>query len=187
MVKVLFVNACVRKNSRTKLLADYLIKKLDVQVEEINLGKDKPKAFDRKMLKKRDELIEKKKFDDEMFTYARKFAASDMIIVAAPFWDLSFPALLKIFVEHINVNGIVFKYTSSGIKTLCKASKLYYVTTMGGFNVTDYAIGQIKALCRTFYGIDDVKLIQAEGLDVVGNDVEAILNKAKKEIDRLVG
>ena len=34
---ILFIIACVRKESRTKQLADYLISKLNDQVEEIRL------------------------------------------------------------------------------------------------------------------------------------------------------
>ena len=186
-MKVLFVNACVRSQSRTKILADYLIQKLRADVDEINLGKEEPKPFNEKMIEKRDQLIKEGKFDDEMFAYARRFANADMIIVAAPYWDFSFPALLKTFIEHVSVGGIVFKYTPNGIQTLCKAQKLYYVTTMGGHNPTDFGFGYIKALGNTLYGIRDIKLIKAEGLDIVGNDVSATLEKAKKEIDEMVG
>ncbi|MBR2299191.1 MAG: NAD(P)H-dependent oxidoreductase [Alphaproteobacteria bacterium] len=186
-MKVLFVNACVRSRSRTKILADYLIEKLGAKVDEINLNEDAPKPFDEMMLEKRDALIKKGQFDNKAFDYAKRFADADMIIIAAPFWDFSFPALLKTFIEHVNVSGIVFKYTDTGIQTLCKASKLYYVTTMGGYNPTDYGFGYIKALCGALYGIDDVRLIKAEGLDIVGNDVDEIMEKAKKEIDKMVG
>ncbi|HCU59455.1 MAG TPA: ACP phosphodiesterase [Alphaproteobacteria bacterium] len=186
-MKVLFVNACVRSQSRTKILADYLIEKLGAKVDEINLEKDAPKPFNEMMLEKRDELIKNGQFDDKTFDYARRFANADMIIIAAPFWDFSFPALLKIFIEHVCVSGIAFKYTNTGIQTLCKASKLYYVTTMGGHNSTDYGFGYIKALCNVLYGIDDVRLIKAEGLDIIGNDVDEIMEKVKKEIDKMVG
>lgn len=184
-MKVLFVNACVRDESRTKLLADYLLKKIGGDVEEINLEKLKPQPFDKQLLAKRNNLIREGRFDDEMFFYAQKFISADIIVIAAPFWDFSFPALFKAFIEHVNVSGLVFKYTDQGIKTLCKASKLYYVTTMGGFNSTDFGFGYVKALCEVLYGIGNVKLIKAEGLDVIGNDVDAILAKAKKDIDVL--
>ena len=144
-------------------------------------------SFNEMMLEKRDELIKNGQFDDKTFDYARRFANADMIIIAAPFWDFSFPALLKIFIEHVCVSGIAFKYTNTGIQTLCKASKLYYVTTMGGYNSTDYGFGYIKALCNVLYGIDDVRLIKAEGLDIIGNDVDEIMEKVKKEIDKMVG
>ena len=182
-MNVLFINACVRKESRTKILADYLLEKIGGKVTEINLGKDLPQPFDEKMLLKRNELIKKEAFDDEMFLYARQFAQADIIVIAAPFWDFSFPAVFKAFIEHVNVSGLVFKYTASGIETLCKAKTLYYVTTMGGYNPVDYGFGYVKALCKTLYGIKNVRLIKAEGLDIVGNDVNAILAAAKKEID----
>jgi len=182
-MNVLFINACVRKESRTKNLADYLLKKLGGNITEINLNKDLPKPFDEEMLLRRDELIKKGAFNDEMFWYAQKFVSADVIVIAAPFWDFSFPALFKVFIEHVNVSGLVFKYTLEGIQTLCKAQKLYYVTTMGGYNPTDFGFGYVKALCDTLYGIKDVHLIKAEGLDIIGNDVRAILAAAKKEID----
>lgn len=184
-MKVLFVNACVRDESRTKILADYLLGKIGGDVEEINLEKLKPQPFDEKLLKKRNALIKEGRFDDEIFFYAQKFVLADMIVVAAPFWDFSFPALFKAFIEHVNVSGLVFKYTDQGIQTLCKASKLYYVTTMGGYNSTDFGFGYVEALCHVLYGIKDVKLVKAEGLDVIGNDIDAILQKAKKDIDKL--
>ena len=34
---ILFINACVRKESRTKQLADYLISRLNDRVEEVRL------------------------------------------------------------------------------------------------------------------------------------------------------
>ena len=56
---------------------------------------------------------------------------------------------------------------------------------MGGHNPTDFGFGYIKALAGTLYGIKDVHLIKAEGLDIIGNDVDAILAQAKADIDKL--
>ena len=182
-MNVLFINACVRKESRTKILADYLLQKIDGEVTEINLNRDLPSPFNEEMLIKRNALIKKGDFDDEIFKYAKEFIKADVIVAAAPMWDFSFPALFKTFIEHINVSGLVFKYTLTGIQTLCKAKTFYYVTTMGGYNSTDFGFGYMKALCDTLYGIKDVRLIKAEGLDIIGNDVDAILAAAKKEID----
>ena len=35
--KILFINACVRKESRTKRLADHLLSLLDGEIEEVRL------------------------------------------------------------------------------------------------------------------------------------------------------
>ena len=98
-------------------------------------------------------------------------------------WDLSFPASLKLYLEHINIAGVTFKYTETGIKSLCKANKLYYISTAGGMFIKDYGYEYIKSLANIFYGINDVKLFYAEGLDQWGNDVEEILNKTLIEIE----
>ena len=121
---------------------------------------------------------------DEAFAPARQFAEAKTIVIAAPYWDLSFPAMLKQYIEHINVLGITFEYTPEGIpKGLCKADKLYYVTTAGGNYVPDdFGFGYIKALAQNFYGIKDVKLIKASGLDIYGANTKAIMKEAVEGI-----
>ena len=43
----------------------------------------------------------------------------------------------------------------------------------------------MKKLCEIFFGISDFTYIKAEGLDIVGADIDAILDSAKAEIDKL--
>ena len=119
-----------------------------------------------------------------MFDLARQFAGAETIVIAAPYWDLSFPAALKQYIEQINVLGISFRYTEEGTPIgLCKADKLYYVTTAGGCYVPEeFGYGYIKALAQNFYGILDVRLIKATGLDIDGADVDAILSAAEETI-----
>ena len=185
--KVLFINACVREQSRTKRLADYLLSHLSGEISEVRISDMSFPAVDEEFLNQRDNLIAREEFFSSVFTYARDFASADIIVIAAPFWDLSFPAALKQYFEQINVNGIVFRYTEEGIpEGLCRAEKLYYVTTAGGSVYSDeYGFGYVKALAQTFYGIPDVRLIKAEGLDIAGADVEGILQEAIREIDTL--
>ena len=40
-------------------------------------------------------------------------------------------------------------------------------------------------LAENFYGIKNINYIKAEGLDIWGADVEAIMDKARKEINEL--
>ena len=184
---VLFVNACARKGSRTRRLANRLLTKLGTDIQEIGLtGTEFPKT-DEAFLAKRDKFIQSRDFGDRIFDMARDFASADIVVVAAPFWDLSFPAALKQYFEHINVVGLTFAYSDDGRPIgLCKAKKLYYVTTAGGKIYNDeYGFGYVKALAQNFYGIDDVQLIKAEGLDIFGADTEKILKSAEDHIDRI--
>ena len=181
---ILFVNACVRNDSRTRRLSEALLDRLNGDISEIKLGDIDFDKTDEVFLTKRDSLIEAGKFDDESFALARQFARADKIVIAAPYWDLSFPASLKQYIEHINVLGITFEYTPEGIpKGLCNADELYYVMTAGGNYVPEeFGFGYIKALAENFYGIKDVKLIKAVGLDIYGADADAILEHVIKEI-----
>ena len=177
---ILYVNACVREASRTARLAGRLLSLLGGPVKEVKLEDlHFPKA-DEAFLRERDRLIAGGAWDDPMFGLARDFAAADTVVVAAPFWDLSFPAALKQYFEQINVTGLTFTYTEAGLRQgLCRADRLYYVTTAGGpvFG-WDYGFGYVKALAQTFYGIPEVRLVKAEGLDIAGADAEGILKQA---------
>lgn len=183
--KILYVNACVRKDSRTKRLADRLISRLGGDVEEIRLEEIHFGVSDEAFITKRDRLLAAGEYDDPMFAQARAFASADLIVIAAPFWDLSFPAALKQYLEQINAIGITFRYTETGDpQGLCRAEKLYYVMTAGGPVYSDaYGYGYVKALAQTFYGIPETELISAEGLDLIGADVEAILWETIRKID----
>ena len=181
---ILYIDVCVRGDSRTRELGEALLSRLGGDVVRVNIGEMKFDITDEAFLKQRDSLIAKRMFDDDSFKLARQFAEADTIVIAAPYWDLSFPAALKQYIEKINVLGITFEYTADGYPMgLCKADKLYYVMTAGGNYVPEeFGYGYIKALAENFYGINEVKLIKATGLDIYGNDPEKIMAEAVNSI-----
>jgi len=187
-MSILFINACPRKESRTKKLADYLLTKLNSNVQERNLAKTAVSPLKEEMLDRRTVLASKQDFNHHMFDLAKEFAAADTIVIAAPFWDLSFPALLKIYIENINVVGITFAYNKDGNPYgLCKAKKLYYVTTAGGPIINDaFGYGYVKELAQKFYAIPEIYCIKAENLDIENANVEQILHDTKRQIDNLI-
>lgn len=175
---ILFVNACVRKKSRTLRLARKLLDSLKGEIKEVRLEDVDFPVLNEEFILHRDELKNSGKYDDPMFDLAVDFAKADIIVIAAPYYDLSFPAMLKQYFEQINVVGLTFAYSDAGIpQGLCKAKSLYYVTTAGGYILSEeLGFGYVKALANTFYGIADVRQIKAEGLDIIGADVEGILS-----------
>ena len=182
---LLYINACVRSDSRTKRLAGCLLEKLGEPYTEVCLKDISFPVTDENYLAKRDEMIDAGDFSDPVFSLANQFAAADRIVIAAPYWDLSFPAALKQYFEHINVRGITFTYTPEGIpRGLCRAKKIYYVMTAGGSYVPEeFGFGYVRALAQGYYGIQDVKLIQAVGLDLEGADPEQILRKTMESME----
>lgn len=184
MEKVLYINACVRENSRTARLAAHLVRRLNGDLREVRLADEKIRPLDGRWLAKRSELVEAKDYNRPDFQYAKQFAQAEEIVIAAPYWDLSFPAMLKTYFEAVNVVGITFAYDECGnVRHLCRAKRLIYVTTAGGSVGSNMGYVYIRALCERFYGIPETLCFAAEGLDIEGADVDAILREAAAKID----
>ena len=134
----------------------------------------------------RAQLEAKGLFDDPMFDIGKDFAEADEIVIGAPYWDLSFPAALKIYIEHAAVMGMTFHYTEEGrCEGLCRAKHLTYITTGGGqVSAMNYGYEYLCGIASMF-GIPETRFAAAENLDVVGADIEANLNEARKVLSRL--
>ncbi|MBR5515051.1 MAG: NAD(P)H-dependent oxidoreductase [Clostridia bacterium] len=180
-MKILYINSCVREESRTKILSEYLLSYLKGEVTELVLENSGICALNREQLKNRDEYVE----NTIDLKLAKQFANADIIVISAPFWDYSFPALLKDYIERINVLDVTFYYENGFPFGCCKAKKLYYVSTAGGPFYADFGYNYIKRLANEFYGIKDCSCIYAENLDMDGYDPEKIMIEAKKTIDDL--
>ena len=187
--KLLLVNACVRKDrSRTLRLARAVVDQYpDHEVEELVLEEMGLRPLDSAFLDKRDALISAGDYDDPVFDLAKKFAEADIIVVATPYWEDCFSSYVKIFMEHAAALGITFRYSPEGMPVgLCRAKCLYYVTTRGGPipDEADLGYSVYRTLCRT-YGINECRIVSASGLDIVGNDAEAIMGRALASVRNL--
>ena len=181
---ILFINACVRKASRTRQLAEQLLTRLQQPYAEIRLHEMTFPVVNEDFLAQRDRQIAAGEFQSPVFDLARQFAEAETVVIAAPYWDLSFPAALKQYLEQINVVGLTFRYTQEGVPLgLCRAGRLFFVTTAGGNYVPEeFGFGYIRALARNYYDIDDIRLIQAAGLDLEGADTDALVSAAAEAI-----
>lgn len=120
MPTLLFINACVRgRDSRTLVLAEHLLacikeansQDMAFQIEEIRLSTENLLPLNYERLLRREELLAAGQLGDSMFDYANTVAQADMLVIAAPYWDMSFPASLKIFFEAASVEGITLLRT----------------------------------------------------------------------------
>jgi len=189
-MNILYIDASVRPDSRTKRLAHHFFKEieeLNANVKEIYLTNECIPPLNRESLEHRTRLSEEQNFDEPIFHYAKEYSNADMIVISAPYWDLSFPATLKTYIEAINVVGLTFVYNEKGQPVgLCNAKKLIYITTAGGKIFSDeYGYGYIKELALKYHGIKETEYIKAEELDIIDANVEEIIEKAEKKIDKL--
>lgn len=122
--------------------------------------------------------------------YAYQFLETDKYVFSEPLWNLGIPAILKAYIDYICVTNITFKYTAEGPVGLCSGKKAVNITARGG----EYSEGKLaewemgnKYLKNilAFLGITDFTTISAENLDVIGQDVEAIVGKAVKKAQEL--
>ena len=186
MKKVLFVDCCIRReHSRSKQLADYFLgelqKKGDYEIETLCLMDENLSYFSEGFFLQREALLAEGKLDHPRFRYAHQFAEADKIVIAAPFWDLSFPALLKVYIENLCVDSITFHTDEHGLHGLCKADHMVFLTARGAF-YTDSPLEQGSRYLEQmagFFGIEKYDCVAAEGLDIGAWPVEELMDKAK--------
>ena len=187
MTRLLFVNGCVdRERSRTMRLAKELISRIEAdEIDEMVLEEEGLAPLDTARLKKREELALAGRLDDPEFSVARRYASADILVVATPFWESGFNSMTKIFLENVSQIGISFMYTDEGVpRGLTSIGRAYYVTTRGGFTDDDHDLGfMMFKEVAAMHGIEDVRILSANALDIVGNDPEAIIDDATSRID----
>lgn len=184
---VLFVNAAFRENSRTNALAQKYLTTLTDKTEIVNLGEENIRPLQKASLEKYCKDSRNYDFDDEMYRYAKQFAKADEIVIAAPFWNFGLPAILHAYLELVCTQGLTFDLNKAGeYYSLCQAKKLSLILTAGG-NVpeNDCAISFIRTLCKEFWKIEDVQYYYADGIDLIGADVNAKLEAVMKQYENL--
>lgn len=185
MKKILFVNACIRENhSRTyKIAKDYLAK----------LEKSCPiEIIERRLTDGEISYLTSNDFSQETgeikengdYVLAKEFAAADGIIIAAPFWEFAFPAVLSCYLENVSVPNITFRYTPMGSEGLCKAKVMIYIYTSGDVFAEEDNIGNALLLkLSKLYGIPNFDTISAKGLDIDETKVSEIIATTLQGID----
>lgn len=174
-MKLLFVDCCISQrgpDSRTRALADAFLKAFRAAHPEAEIETVPPetllalKPFDPDMLDDRDALAGVGAWDAPVFELARQFRGADRIVVAAPFWDLSFPAALRTYIEYISANGLTYHYEADGCHGDCRAERLVYLTSGGDFERED-SVGVLHwRQLAAMFGVGQFDYVFAGGLDV---------------------
>lgn len=184
-MELLFVNCCMRDPSvsRTHQLSKtfldaYQAAHPEHSVQELTLTQSGLLPMTAAETALRSQLIDAQEWDHPIFRFAKSFAAADQILVAAPYWDLSFPSLLKVYLETVCACNVTFRYEGDQAVGLCKAKTLTYLTTCGGFiGANNFGLDYIRGLCSGLFGIETVHFLAVEGLDIEGLDHQAQLQE----------
>lgn len=180
MKNIIFIDACMRAGSRTKRIAERIIEELSgrYRIETIRLGEAKYPVVDNRILEERNNGTVPKAHAE----LAGRIAAADRIVIAAPFWDMSFPSALKVFFENMSLFGITFDSNDKECYGLCKAEKVMYITTRGMDISTgdplEQATPYIRALSH-LWGWGELTVISAQNMDYSSpEEIEERISKA---------
>lgn len=122
----------------------------------------------------------------KVLKYAYQFARADKYIIAEPMWNLGVPAILKAYIDYVCVKDIAFHYTEKGAEGLLAGRKALNIVTRGGDYCSEpfcfYELGDryLKTIFA-FFGITDFTTIFADNLDIVGADVDKILEETTRQ------
>ena len=180
MKNIIFIDACMRAGSRTKRIAERIIEELSGRycIETIRLGEAEYPVVDNRILEDRNNGTVPKAHAE----LAGRIAAADRIVIAAPFWDMSFPSALKVFFENMSLFGITFDSNDKECYGLCKAEKVMYITTRGMDISTgdplEQATPYIRALSH-LWGWGELTVISAQNMDYSSpEEIEERISKA---------
>lgn len=183
MKNLIYINACMRAGSRTRRIATPIIDDLSKRynIETVDLTKNLYPVADNYTLEDRNQGI----VLPDHNALAKRIAAADRIVIAAPFWDMSFPSALKVFFENMSLFGVTFDSNNKECYGLCKAEKVMYITTRG-MNIgtgdpLEQATPYIKALSH-LWGWGELTVISAQNMDYSSpEEIEERVSKAIAE------
>ncbi len=113
--------------------------------------------------------------------------AADILVIGAPMYNFSVPSVLKSWFDHIARAGVTFRYTEHGPQGLLKNKTAYVITTRGGIHKHQPSDSQIPYLQNilAFIGINDVRVIYAEGLNMGDDARQQGIAQAEQSIQAL--
>lgn len=192
-MKLLFVNGCISQRgeeSRTLVLARTFLDAWQARHPEAEVETVEPEAllalkpFAPEMLNDRDALAGIRCFDAPVYDLARQFRAADRVVVAAPFWDLTFPAALRTYIEYISANGLTITTRPTAARGLPGREAGLSHLRRGSGAAESLGVLYWKQLCAMF-GIPAFSYVFAGGLDLDPAKTEEILTEACEKARRL--
>jgi FMN-dependent NADH-azoreductase len=183
---LLFVDCCISyrgDRSRSHALCQAFLEEYKrthpaEDIETVNLQRMALKPFDQFTTDDRNSLRNVKAFDSPIFKLARQFKRADRIVIGAPLRDLTFPAMLRVYIEYICVRELTYHYENQVCVGDCMAEKLAYLSVSGGPETEEnLGVDYWRQLTQRF-GIKEFYHVDAYGLDFEPERTEEIMGVA---------
>lgn len=181
----------------------FLTKNSDYELEELDLYNENIPDINYKFFKGRAELVSGADYDalqetdkksvDRINFLCDQFLNSDIAVIAAPMWSLSFPSKLKTYMDCIILNGKVIEVSPEEVTGLLKDKKkdMVYIQSSGGVypkllgSKVNHGVYYVKDIFK-FLGINKFEKILVEGIDMpdIGKDVA--MKKAFEDVEDVI-
>ncbi|MBR2569421.1 MAG: NAD(P)H-dependent oxidoreductase [Paenibacillus sp.] len=111
-----------------------------------------------------------------------QFLAADMVVFVSAMWNLSYPPLLKAYIDNVVIAGRTFRYTAEGPQGLITDKKVVHIEARGGDYSQapgfQFANNYLQAVMG-FIGITEYENVVVEGMNATPDKAEEILEAAK--------
>ncbi len=190
MKKLLYIDACIRNDlSRTKRIAKPIVEALKAkyEVDTLVLNELELDVVKEELIKKRSAG----EIEPTVMQWANMVRDADRIVIAAPFWDMSIPAALKVFFELCSIFDVTFKSDDKTCYGNCKAEKMLFITTRGMDIPTGHELEQATSYLKALswlWGIGPLQVVAAQNMDyvseaVIEEKIEAAVSEGLKIVE----
>lgn len=168
----------------------------DVQIERVNLYEENIPLIDGTVLDAWGKAgagealsAEQTSTLGRMNEILEQFIAADVVVFVTPMWNLSYPPLLKAYIDNVVIAGRTFKYTAEGPQGLLGGKKVVHIEARGGIYSEGptaglrFADSYLQAIMG-FIGISDYENIVVEGMAATPDRAEEILASAKQRAEQ---
>ncbi|BAQ11697.1 FMN-dependent NADH-azoreductase 4 [Bacillus sp. OxB-1] len=204
MAKLLYVkvNPKEDENSDSSKLANHFLQEYEVhnpedEIEILDLYKADIPFLDVDVFRAWGKFASKEKLtpvelekSERMDQLTDQFMTADKVVFSAPFWNLSFPPMLKAYMDTICIVGKTFHYTAEGAMGLLEDRPCLLIETRGGFYSEgpnaelEFSKSYLQAI-MSFLGIHNFQAVIAEGLDVNSSNPERTRADCLAELSEL--
>ena len=185
-----FVNKFIEKNK-------------DFTVEELDLCTSYIPDMTYKIFQNRAEVVtgdaynalgeEDKKAVDRINDLCNQFISADFYVIAAPMWGVSFPSIVKKYVDCIMMNGKLISITPDEVNGLLNDKKrdMVYIQSSGGVypkifsSKFNHGVAYFHDIFK-FLGIDKFEKILVEGVDTPSVGKDEAVSKATEDVNSVV-
>jgi len=101
-----------------------------------------------------------------LIRHCQDFNAAELVVISAPVWNFSIPAILKAWIDLIIAPNHTYRFAPGGIVPLHRVQRILFLISSGGrqekVNVDNHFLSVLMAPFR-YIGIGDFDVIWADG------------------------